>query len=57
MKLLHIYRSQPSEAVLTLQKILSEGNEASVFHLYDEKVDYTKLVEAIFSNEKVISWW
>ena len=57
MKLLHIHRSQPTEEVLKLQEILSEGNEVSSFSLYDGEVDYAKLVEVIFSNDKVVSWW
>jgi hypothetical protein len=57
MKLLHIYRSKPTEEVLKLAGILSEGNEPTTFSLYEEKVDYVKLVEAIFLNDSVVSWW
>ena len=57
MKFLHIYRSKPTEEVLKLARILSEGNEASSFPLYEGEVDYVKLVEAIFSHHKVVSWW
>ena len=57
MKLLHIYRSRPTEEVLKLAKILSEGNESDSFSLYEEGVDYAKLVELIFSHDKVVSWW
>ncbi|MGC1403649.1 MAG: hypothetical protein WA974_12065 [Thermodesulfobacteriota bacterium] len=57
MKLLHIYRSRPSAEVLKLAKILSEGNESDSFSLYEEGVDYAKLVELIFSHDKVVSWW
>jgi hypothetical protein len=38
-------------------KILSEGNETSEFPLYEEQADYEKLIDAIFENDKVISWW
>lgn len=57
MKFLHIYRSKPTEEVLKLAKILSEGNEASSFPFYEGEVDYAKLIEAIFSNDTVVSWW
>ena len=57
MKLLHIYRSKPTEEVLKLAKILSEENEVASFPLYEGEVDYAKLVELIFSNDKVVSWW
>ncbi len=57
MKILHIYRSKPTEEVLKLANILSEGNEAETFPLYEGEVDYAKLVEFIFSHDKVVSWW
>ena len=57
MKILHIYRSKPTEQVLTLVKTLSEGNEADHFPLYEGQTDYAKLVEDIFSHDKVVSWW
>jgi hypothetical protein len=57
MKLLHIYRSKPTEEVSKLASILSEGNETTNFNLFEDKVDYARLVELIFKNEKVVSWW
>lgn len=57
MKFLHVYRSKPTEEILELARTLSEGNEVSSFLLYEAEVDYGKLVEAIFSNDTVVSWW
>jgi hypothetical protein len=57
MKTLHIFRSKPTEEVLNLVKSLSEGQESDTVFLYEGKIDYTKLVENIFSHDKVISWW
>ena len=57
MKLLHILKSEPDDNTRSLMAILSEGNEASQFPLYEEQADYEKLIEAIFENEKTISWW
>jgi sulfur transfer complex TusBCD TusB component (DsrH family) len=57
MKLLHINRTNPTKEILLLEKILSEGNESTSFSLDEEMVDYAKLVELIFSHDKVISWW
>jgi hypothetical protein len=57
MKLLHIFRSKPTEEVLQLAKSLSEGNEIANFFLYEEEIDYAKLVDFIFSHDKAISWW
>ena len=57
MKLLHILKSEPTDNTKTLMNILSEENDASEFTLYDELADYEKLIDAIFENDKVISWW
>lgn len=57
MKLLQIFRSKPTLEVLRLSEILSEENETIRFELYRNEVDYDRLVELIFSSDKVISWW
>ena len=57
MKLLHILKSEPDDNTRSLMAILSEGNEASQFPLYEEQADYEALIEAIFENDKTISWW
>ncbi|MBW1784383.1 MAG: hypothetical protein JRL30_27040 [Deltaproteobacteria bacterium] len=57
MKLLHILKSEPDDNTKALMAILSEGNETSQFPLYEANTDYEKLIDAIFANDKVISWW
>ena len=57
MRILHIFRSEPTPDVKKLTNILSEGQEAIRFPLYEGPVDYGRLIELIFSSEKVISWW
>jgi hypothetical protein len=57
MKILHIFRSEPTPDVEKLAAILSEGQEALRFPLYEGPVDYDRLIELVFSNDKVISWW
>jgi hypothetical protein len=57
MKLLHVFRSKPTKEVLQLAETLSEENEVTQFPLYQGTVDYDRLVELIFSHDKVISWW
>lgn len=57
MRLLHIFRSKPTDEVLLLTKILSEENESTQFPLFEEAVDYDRLVKLIFSHDQVISWW
>ncbi len=57
MKLLHILKSDPDENTRTFIEILSEGEEATEFGLYEEAADYEKLIDMIFEHEKVITWW
>ena len=57
MKLLHVLKSEPDEIIKTLMKSSSEGNDVQQFELFAKDVDYDKLVELIFENDKVISWW
>ena len=57
MKILHIHRSEPDEPTKTLIEILSEGEEAMVYNLYDEGADYERLIDLIFNHDKVVTWW
>ena len=57
MKILHIHRSEPDEPTKTLIEILSEGEEATEYSLYDKNADYEKLIDLIFDHDKVVSWW
>jgi hypothetical protein len=57
MKLLHVFRSEPSPDVARLADVLSEGNETIRFDLFRENVDYDRLVELIFTCDKTVSWW
>lgn len=57
MTLLHIYKSQPDDSTRTLVDIVSKNNDTKEFILYDEEADYEKLVDQIFSCDKIICWW
>ena len=57
MKILHILRSEPTPEVEKLTNLLSEGQETIRFPLYEGPVDYDRLIELVFANDKVISWW
>lgn len=57
MKLLYILRSKPDKNTESLMNILAEGEEPSIYPLYDEEVDHEKLIDMIFEHDKVISWW
>lgn len=57
MKILHIYRSEPDETVKKLVESITNGDESTVIELYQDNIDWSRLVDDIFSHQKVISWW
>ncbi|MBW1926928.1 MAG: hypothetical protein JRI35_07035 [Deltaproteobacteria bacterium] len=56
MKQLHIFKSKPADYTRFLAEKLAEDREPTWFNLYED-TDYDKLVELIFENDEVISWW
>ena len=57
MKILHILRSEADRNVEKFIDILSEDKESTVAPLYQEDVDWLRLVDDIYSHDKVICWW
>jgi uncharacterized membrane protein YvbJ len=59
MKILHILRSRPDVTVEKLMQSVTNGDQSKVTVLYEfqNDRDWSKLVDEIFSNDKVISWW
>lgn len=57
MKMLHIYRSEPTEDVKKLVEIVSEGRDQASFDLNVESPDYDKLVDMIWDADQTICWW
>ena len=58
MKVLHILRSEPDDAVTVFINALSGDPYTSTrVALYEGAVDWEKLVDDIFSHDRVISWW
>jgi len=57
MKILYILRNRPDETVEKFMQTVTNGDKAQVTRLYEDKVDWSKLVDDIFGNDKVISWW
>jgi len=57
MKTLHILKTEPDSNTKILMDILSNGEEASVFKLYDGQADYERLIDLIFEQDKIVSWW
>jgi hypothetical protein len=57
MKILHIYRHQPDDDTRELAAVVSRDRETSEFSLFQESVDYDRLLGLILDNDQVISWW
>ena len=57
MKILHVYRSAPSETTKKLVAIVSEGRESESFDLNVDKPDYNALVDKVMAADQTICWW
>jgi hypothetical protein len=57
MKILHVFRSQPDATTRELVAVLSREREATEFPLYQQPVDYDRLLDLILNHDQVISWW
>jgi hypothetical protein len=57
MKTLHILKTEPDNNTRALIDSISQGEESAIFRIYDENVDYEKLIELIFEYDKTVSWW
>ena len=57
MKILHLFRHPPDAVTRELVTILSRDREAGEFNLFQEPVDYDRLLDLIINHDQVISWW
>jgi hypothetical protein len=57
MKILHVYRSEPSDTTKKLVEIVSEGRESDSFDLTAENPDYDALVDMVTAADQTICWW
>ncbi len=56
MKILHILKRSPDESTRKIIDIQKSGNEVTVVELYKGGVDHSKLVQDVFSHDKVFTW-
>jgi len=56
MAILHVLRSRPDDQVLELIRSTEPGDSRRIA-LYDEVVDYDRLVFEIFRHDRVSAWW
>ena len=57
MKILHILRAAPDETVKDIVASTTTGDKSKTVELYSGKIDWSRLVDDIFSHDKVICWW
>jgi len=57
MKILHVYRSAPSETTKKLVDIVSEGRESDNFDLAVDNPNYDTLVDKVIAADQTICWW
>ena len=57
MKILQVYRSEPTSDVQTLVEILNRDRVADEFKLYIGQPNYDILIQKIFANDKTVCWW
>ena len=57
MKILNVYRSEPSETTKKLVEIVSEGRESDSFDLNADSPDYAALVDKVIAADQTICWW
>jgi len=55
MNILYLLRNAPDDTVKKLIEEQKKSNEVSVINMNDIK-NYDEIVDAIFSNDKIISW-
>ena len=57
MKILQVYRSEPTDDVKKLVEILNRDRDAKEFSLYMGDPNYDVLVQMIREADKTVSWW
>ena len=57
MRVLHVLKNDPDETVEKLIDALSEDSESTVMPLFNRDVDWLRLVDDIFTHDRVICWW
>jgi hypothetical protein len=56
MKILHILNDGHNTLAEHITRIQAESNEVDIIDLSVDGVSYERVVEAIFSHDRVISW-
>jgi hypothetical protein len=57
MKILHILREEPDATIKEIVASTTNGDQSKITELYSGDIDWSRLVDEIFSHDKVICWW
>jgi hypothetical protein len=57
MKILHILREEPDATIKDIVAASTNGDQSNTTELYSGDIDWSRLVDEIFSHDKVICWW
>jgi len=57
MKILHILRAEPDATIKDMVAASTNGDQSQTTELYSGDIDWSRLVDEIFSHDKVICWW
>lgn len=59
MKILHVLKSEPDQTTRRIMSVINQPDDvqATEYSLFQENPNYEELIDLIFENDKVISWW
>ena len=57
MKIVQILRCKPDAMTEIFVDSLSKDNETTEVLLYEDAVDYNRLIDEIFEADRVVCWW
>ena len=57
MKILCVFRSPVDETTRTLSQAWEQEHEVTDFVLTDKDVDYDRLVDLCFQNDRIVTWF
>ncbi len=56
MKILHILKTSPDKSTKKIIEVHASGHQVKTIELYKERISYDKLLEDVFSHDKVFCW-
>ena len=56
MKILHILKQAPDATTKKIIEVQAAGNKVTTLELYKGGVSYDRLVDDVFSHDKVFCW-